>query len=207
MPRLRWLEWILITPALHRVHHINEARYCNSNFGGTFSVWDRLFGSLEAEPPAGPPDYGVGRERPSENPFWASNLPFLRGAGLCREQEPTVRRFDVTAPALSLGAVLLFGLVIGYVDHYGYGYEDITGTQVALFALLAAGAVALGGLAEGRPWAVAAWLLITLALPLGHLVGMPWYAGLWSWLMLPLAVHGLATALGVGRRPRAPERN
>lgn len=39
------LRWLVITPAMHRVHHSSQRFETNSNYGGLFSVWDRLFGS------------------------------------------------------------------------------------------------------------------------------------------------------------------
>lgn len=45
-----WLERavspVLVTPALHRLHHHPQAAINNSNFGTVFSLWDRVFGSL-----------------------------------------------------------------------------------------------------------------------------------------------------------------
>ena len=43
-----WLNWILVTPNNHRTHHDQEERHQNSNFGGVFSIWDRLFGTYTA---------------------------------------------------------------------------------------------------------------------------------------------------------------
>ena len=43
---MRWLGFVFITPALHRVHHHRHLPYTNSNYGDVFSVWDRLFGTL-----------------------------------------------------------------------------------------------------------------------------------------------------------------
>lgn len=200
-PRIRWLERIMVTPALHRIHHVNEAHYCNSNYGGSFSFWDRLFGSLEPELPGPPFTYGVGREEPSENPFWASNLPFFRRFDLPFGKRSAAADFACSASAICSGAILLFGLVIAYVDRYGYGYDAVSAAQIVLFVLLAGGAVALGGLSEGRRWAVAAWLLITLAIPALFASGLHWFGGLWPWLMPPLALHGLAIAFGIGCRP------
>lgn len=199
VPRMRWLEVILITPATHRIHHVNDTRYCNSNYGGTFSFWDRLFGSLEQELPSAPFSYGVGHETPSKNPFWASNLPFLRLLG-GRAPTPPAARFACADWAIASGAVLLFALVIGYVDRYGYGYGSVDLAQIVLFTLLAVGAMILGGIAEGRRWAPAAWLALCLALPAAWLGGMHWFAGVWPWLMLPLALHGLALAAGIGHQ-------
>jgi sterol desaturase/sphingolipid hydroxylase (fatty acid hydroxylase superfamily) len=47
------LEWIVITPRLHRVHHSPLANQTDSNFGGTFTFWDRIFGTYCSEVPAG----------------------------------------------------------------------------------------------------------------------------------------------------------
>jgi len=45
-PRLGPLEWVLNTPAHHRVHHASNAEYLDRNFGGTLIVFDRLFGTF-----------------------------------------------------------------------------------------------------------------------------------------------------------------
>jgi sterol desaturase/sphingolipid hydroxylase (fatty acid hydroxylase superfamily) len=41
---LRKIECVLVTPRLHRRHHIPSTT--QSNYGGIFSIWDRLAGSL-----------------------------------------------------------------------------------------------------------------------------------------------------------------
>lgn len=38
------LKYIVITPAYHRVHH-SASELCHKNFGTTFSLWDRMFGT------------------------------------------------------------------------------------------------------------------------------------------------------------------
>jgi sterol desaturase/sphingolipid hydroxylase (fatty acid hydroxylase superfamily) len=43
------LEAVLNTPAHHRVHHGNNPRYLDKNYGGMLIVWDRLFGTFEPE--------------------------------------------------------------------------------------------------------------------------------------------------------------
>ena len=37
------LRWIIITPVYHRVHH--STAHSRSNYGTTFSFWDRMFGT------------------------------------------------------------------------------------------------------------------------------------------------------------------
>jgi sterol desaturase/sphingolipid hydroxylase (fatty acid hydroxylase superfamily) len=39
---------VLVTPALHRLHHARSAAELNSNFGTIFSGWDRALGTLRA---------------------------------------------------------------------------------------------------------------------------------------------------------------
>jgi sterol desaturase/sphingolipid hydroxylase (fatty acid hydroxylase superfamily) len=39
-------QWLVITPALHRAHHVSDWRDLDTNFGTILSVWDRLAGTL-----------------------------------------------------------------------------------------------------------------------------------------------------------------
>lgn len=48
-PKLGPLEWVLITPSNHRVHHSLEARHIDRNYGGVLIVWDRMFGTFADE--------------------------------------------------------------------------------------------------------------------------------------------------------------
>jgi sterol desaturase/sphingolipid hydroxylase (fatty acid hydroxylase superfamily) len=38
---------ILLSPAAHRLHHIRDERLMGQNFGGFFTLWDRLFGTFD----------------------------------------------------------------------------------------------------------------------------------------------------------------
>ena len=44
---LRFLEQILITPRLHRIHHLNEGPV--RNLGAIFTLWDRMRGTFSTE--------------------------------------------------------------------------------------------------------------------------------------------------------------
>jgi len=48
-PRLGFLEWVLVTPSNHRVHHSLREDHWNRNYGGILVVWDRLFGTYTSE--------------------------------------------------------------------------------------------------------------------------------------------------------------
>jgi sterol desaturase/sphingolipid hydroxylase (fatty acid hydroxylase superfamily) len=39
----RWLQPVLVTTDMHRIHHSVEYDQTNSNSGAVLSIWDRLF--------------------------------------------------------------------------------------------------------------------------------------------------------------------
>ncbi len=45
----RFVEYIFATPSNHRVHHGSQDKFINKNFGATFILWDRLFGTYQYE--------------------------------------------------------------------------------------------------------------------------------------------------------------
>jgi len=47
--KLGWLEYILITPSHHGVHHAANEKYINKNYGDIFVFWDKLFGTFQRE--------------------------------------------------------------------------------------------------------------------------------------------------------------
>ena len=68
--RLGPLEAILVTPSHHRVHHGRNPIYIDRNHGGTFIVWDRLFGTFQREEEE--VVYGITKPLSSWNPIWAN---------------------------------------------------------------------------------------------------------------------------------------
>lgn len=66
------LEWILITPSNHRVHHAQNADYIDKNYGGLLIIWDRIFGTFQEEDLQQPPIYGIRTPLKSWNPLWAN---------------------------------------------------------------------------------------------------------------------------------------
>ncbi|MNN10926.1 hypothetical protein D3C81_1238640 [compost metagenome] len=70
---------------------------------------------------------------------------------------------------------------------------------MALLVLLALGSMALGGMTEGRRWAVVAWLMITLSLPLLFIGYLGWSQRYWHLAMALITLHGVCVALGWGR--------
>jgi sterol desaturase/sphingolipid hydroxylase (fatty acid hydroxylase superfamily) len=65
---LGWLEHVLVTPSHHRVHHAANSRYLDKNMGMCLIVWDKLFGTFQAELPADPPRYGLTKKIAERGP-------------------------------------------------------------------------------------------------------------------------------------------
>jgi sterol desaturase/sphingolipid hydroxylase (fatty acid hydroxylase superfamily) len=46
VPRLGWLDRVLMTPMMHKVHHGTQPHYIDRNFGQVSTLFDRLLGTL-----------------------------------------------------------------------------------------------------------------------------------------------------------------
>ena len=68
--KLGWLEYIIVTPSQHRVHHAINPIYIDKNLSAIFCVWDRIFGTFQEELDDEPPVYGVLKPVQSWNPLW-----------------------------------------------------------------------------------------------------------------------------------------
>ncbi|CAD6197382.1 unnamed protein product [Caenorhabditis auriculariae] len=53
------LGLVFNTPSHHRVHHGRNPYCIDKNFGGVFIIWDKMFGTFEAERIDDPPVYGL----------------------------------------------------------------------------------------------------------------------------------------------------
>lgn len=73
--RLGFLEWFLVTPSNHRVHHGTNDYCIDKNYGGIFSIWDRAFNTYEDEREEETIKYGIKKPLNSWNPVW-SNLHY-----------------------------------------------------------------------------------------------------------------------------------
>jgi alkylglycerol monooxygenase len=62
--KLGILEYILVTPSHHRVHHASNEKYLDKNYGDVFIIWDKLFGTFQKE---GTEEIKYGLTRPLES--------------------------------------------------------------------------------------------------------------------------------------------
>jgi sterol desaturase/sphingolipid hydroxylase (fatty acid hydroxylase superfamily) len=78
--KIPFVEGIIDTPSAHRVHHGSNAVYIDKNYGGVFMIWDRMFGTYQAE--TEPVEYGITTGFVSHNPFvlvFHGFVDFFRG--------------------------------------------------------------------------------------------------------------------------------
>lgn len=92
----RPVEWLFNTPSHHRVHHASDVKYLDKNHAGVLIVWDRLFGTFQAEEER--PTYGLTTNIDTYNPF---RIAFHEWADIARD----VRR----APSWRARLGYLFG--------------------------------------------------------------------------------------------------
>ena len=64
--RARWLEWFIVMPRYHHIHHSCNPDHYNFNLGNIFTFWDRLFGTYLDPDTLDPKQiaFGIG-ERPN----------------------------------------------------------------------------------------------------------------------------------------------
>lgn len=85
--KLGFLEWIMVTPSHHRVHHASNVRYLDRNMGMCLIIWDRLFGTYAEEVPEDPVRYGLTTNITDQSPVnlvfheWKKLISDLRKPG------------------------------------------------------------------------------------------------------------------------------
>ena len=67
--KMGWLEYIIVTPSQHRVHHAINPEYIDKNLGQILCIWDRSFGTFQEELDDVPPQYGVLKPAATWNPI------------------------------------------------------------------------------------------------------------------------------------------
>lgn len=66
--KLGVLEYFLVTPSHHRVHHASNPQYLDKNYGDVLIIWDKLFGTFQVEEEE--PIYGLTKPLNSHSFLW-----------------------------------------------------------------------------------------------------------------------------------------
>lgn len=150
------LESFMITPSHHRVHHGKNAPYVDRNFGGTLLIWDKLFGTFQAELDDCPIQFGTHDHVATNDIIAANNLPWLKLLGIQLPVIPPVYRTLKPAMIWSSG-VLSFVLFLMYL-HAEIHWPPLD--RNVLFAYGIGSVIAVGGLSEGRKWGQWSWTAV-----------------------------------------------
>ncbi|MES2431043.1 MAG: sterol desaturase family protein [Bacteroidota bacterium] len=68
--KLGILEYILVTPSHHRVHHASNEKYLDKNYGDVLIIWDKLFGTFQKEEDKEEIVYGLTKPLKSYSFLW-----------------------------------------------------------------------------------------------------------------------------------------
>lgn len=91
--RMGILEYFMVTPSHHRVHHACNARYLDRNMGMGLIIWDKMFGTFEKEDENYEPiKYGVTTPIENKNPV---NIIFHEWIAIWNDaKQPNISFFD-----------------------------------------------------------------------------------------------------------------
>jgi alkylglycerol monooxygenase len=68
--KLGILEYILVTPSHHRVHHASNEKYLDKNYSDVLIIWDKLFGTFQKEEDEEEIQYGLTHPLKSYSFLW-----------------------------------------------------------------------------------------------------------------------------------------
>jgi len=179
VPKLGPLGWIMNTPSHHRVHHGRQPKYIDKNYGGILIIWDRLFGTFQAEEEE--PEYGITTPLNTLNAVWANFAIMAQLAAATRRARgldklrlwvappgalselapgtiptpPALRDESDTPLPLRiyvLGSSMFIPPALGWMLLSG---DSMSGAvHLGVSALIVLSVVVAGGLLEGRAWAM-----------------------------------------------------
>ncbi len=186
-----WLEYIMVTPSHHRVHHGSNDPYIDKNFGGTFVFWDKFFGTFQREIADNPVEFGVHEPIHSNNPILINNIPILELIGF-ENLKKKMNKVSFSLPNLLLvsGALLLFVLLLFYIY-----YENSLAFEpkIVLFALVFLGTIGNGILSDGKWIGAFLWGGATIGLSFIMLINYPELLVGFKLCLLLAMIHGIAT--------------
>jgi len=91
----RVLRWFVVTPNMHRIHHSRLGTESQTNYGGTFSWWDRLCGTYLSHPAGGYEQMTFGLDGFLERKHLT--LPWMLAQPFISEPSPADRAHNVPA--------------------------------------------------------------------------------------------------------------
>jgi len=185
-----FLEYFMVTPSHHRVHHGLNPEYVNRNHGGSLVIWDKLFGSFQAERSDIQIRYGTEDGNNSDNTFLANVLPFADYFGIKVKKENEAL-FNLPNWFIVSGAVLLYSFFLFYVN---FERDWKLPRLIVLSSLVFFGTVFLGEIAQGKKSGMLGWCSIAVCsgmILIFDQANLNIWAGLLLILMITHAVIGV----------------
>lgn len=214
--RMKWLEYVFITPSLHGVHHASNPEYLDKNYGDIFVFWDKMFGTFQQETVE--PVFGLTHPLRSHSFLWQHFHYFLElGEALRRAQgwrarmamlfgkpahvDPAIRpvlerlwlaaRQPKPAPRGHYRRYVNAQILLGALSLFGFWlfFAHISLSSKVFFSLLfVLTLINCGALLEQRRW-------IFLAEYLRLLVLVAWIGWIWESVALGLLLTALVSAV------------
>ena len=78
-----WFELFFVSPAHHRVHHASNILYLDKNMGMCLIIWDKMFGTFQAEVSGEPVRYGL--TTPMDDPHHPVKIIFHEWKNIARD--------------------------------------------------------------------------------------------------------------------------
>ena len=79
--RLPWLDRILVTPQVHRIHHSVDPEHYNKNFADALPIFDIVFGTYHRPGKEEFPATGLGQTFPAPRSIWSAQFGPLVAVG------------------------------------------------------------------------------------------------------------------------------
>ena len=92
--RIRWLDRVLVTPQVHRIHHSVDPQHHNCNFADALPIFDIIFRTYRRPDVSEFPETGLGPEYPPPASLWRAQAgPAWRGIRTIISPQSRGRRF------------------------------------------------------------------------------------------------------------------
>jgi sterol desaturase/sphingolipid hydroxylase (fatty acid hydroxylase superfamily) len=72
--RLPWLDRVLVTPQVHRIHHSVDPKHFDKNFADALPIFDIVFGTYHRPEKEEFPATGLGVESPAPRSIWSAQF-------------------------------------------------------------------------------------------------------------------------------------
>ncbi len=77
LPVPRFLQYLIVTPLEHRLHHARDVRLCDGNFAPVTPLWDIVFGTFHDPQATPPPPVGIEHDPLPQSFVEQALSPFL----------------------------------------------------------------------------------------------------------------------------------